>query len=107
MNSPTTFNAIPGQDDLAAVPRDLSFHPCTNDTPKVLTREQIAAFNRDGYIKPLRIFNEIEIEDLRSYFDTLLAQYAAEGKDSYSISSAHLRHGRVWDLLVPRTGWIQ
>ena len=37
---------------------------------------------------------------MRSYFDKLLAQYVAEGKDSYSISSAHLRHGRVWDVLT-------
>ncbi len=100
MNSPTTFNAIPGQDDLSAVKRDLSFHPVINDTPKALTREQIAQFNREGYLKPFRIFTNAEIADLRSYFDTLLAKYAAEGKDSYSISSAHLRHGRVWDVLT-------
>ncbi len=100
MNSPTSFNAIPGQDDLAAMPRDLSFHPCTNESPRVLTREQVAAFNRDGYLKPFRIFTQSEVAELRAYFDGLLAKYAAEGKDSYSISSAHLRHGRVWDVLT-------
>ena len=100
MNSPTSFNAIPGQDDLAAVDRDLSFHPCANSSPKLLTHEQIASFNRDGYLKPFRIFDESEIAELRRYFDKLLAQYVAEGKDSYSISSAHLRHGCVWDVLT-------
>jgi hypothetical protein len=40
------------------------------------------------------------IADLRAYFDQLLAKYLAEGKDSYSISSAHLRHSRVWDVLT-------
>ena len=100
MNPPTAFNAIPGQGDLAAVDRDLSFHPCTNDSPKVLTLEQIANFNRDGYLKPFRIFDKSEIAELRQYFDKLLARYVAEGKDSYSISSAHLRHGRVWDVLT-------
>ena len=100
MNSPTTFNAIPGQDELTAVERDLTFHPSTNTSPSVLTLEQIASFNRDGYLKPFRIFNADEMADLRNYFDILLAQYAAEGKDSYSISSAHLRHGRVWDVLT-------
>ena len=100
MNPPTTFNAIPGQDDLTAVERDLSFHPSTNVTPRILTREQIAQFNREGFLKPFRIFSAVEIAELRTYFDRLLAQYLAEGKDSYSISSAHLRHGHVWDVLT-------
>ena len=100
MNAPITFKAIPGQDELTAVERDLTFHPSTNTSPSLLTVEQIASFNRDGYLKPFRIFNADEMADLRSYFDILLAQYAAEGKDSYSISSAHLRHGRVWAVLT-------
>jgi len=97
---PTTFNAIPGQDDLSQIPRDLSFHPCTNANPKVLTLEHIARFNQDGYLKPFRIFSPVEMTSIRKYFDNLLAKYLADGKDSYSISSAHLRHGRVWDLLT-------
>jgi non-haem Fe2+, alpha-ketoglutarate-dependent halogenase len=100
MQAPTAFNAIPGQDELGGVERDLSFHPSVNDSPKTLTAEQIARFNRDGYLMPFRFFNEAEANELRSYFDELLARYAAEGKDSYSISSAHLRHGRVWDVLT-------
>ncbi len=100
MNSPTTFNAVPGQEELAGMPRDLSFHPCANVNPRVLTREQIERFNRDGYLLPLRFFDAAEAADLRAYFDNLLAEYAAAGKDSYSISSAHLRHGRVWDVLT-------
>jgi hypothetical protein len=102
MNPPTTFNAIPGQDDLAAVERDLSFHPSTTTNPKVLTPAQVGRFNREGYLMPFRIFSDSEIADLRRYFDGLLAKYTAEGKDSYSISSAHLRHGRVWDVLTNR-----
>jgi hypothetical protein len=100
MNPPTAFKTVPGQDELADVPRDLSFHPCPNPTPKVLTPEQVARFNRDGYLLPLRLFSESEVADLRRYFDELLAKYLAEGMDSYSISSAHLRHGRVWDVLT-------
>jgi hypothetical protein len=100
MQSPTTFNALPGQDELTAVNRDLSFHPSTNTAAQLLAPEQVAAFNRDGYLKPFRIFDDREIAELREYFDKLLAKYVAEGKDSYSISSAHLRHGRVWDVLT-------
>src|SRR5262245_43381834 len=100
MNPPTTFKAVPGLDELSEIPRDLSFHPCQNPAPKVLTPEQVARFNRDGYLMPCRIFTDAEIVELRRYFDRLLARYLAEGQDSYSISSAHLRHGRVWDVLT-------
>ena len=101
MNPPISFSAIPGQDDLASVARDLSFHPSAAPAdPKVLAPAQIDRFNREGYLKPFRIFSDAEVADLRSYFDRLLARYVAEGKDSYSISSAHLRHGRVWDVLT-------
>ena len=42
-NPPTSFNAIPGQDDLGAVERDLSFHPSstTGSACKVLSAAQI------------------------------------------------------------------
>jgi ectoine hydroxylase-related dioxygenase (phytanoyl-CoA dioxygenase family) len=98
--APTAFKAVPGQDELSGIPRDLSFHPSATPHPKVLTPEQVARFNRDGYLMPFRFFSPEEAADIRSYFDRLLARYAAEGKDSYSISSAHLRHGRVWDVLT-------
>jgi non-heme Fe2+,alpha-ketoglutarate-dependent halogenase len=48
----------------------------------------------------LRTFSDTEIEDIRSYFDELLARTLAAGGDSYSISTAHLRFGRVYDLLT-------
>ena len=91
---------IPKTDELSQIERDLRFHPSTVTDPRVLTREQVAAFNRDGYIKPLRVFDEQEIAAIREYFDQLLAQTLAAGGNSYSISTAHLRHGRVYDLLT-------
>lgn len=100
MNGPTTFQPLPGHADLASIPRDLRFHACTNAYPKVLTHEQIEHYNRYGYIMPVRLFSSKEIAEIRGYFDQLLARYQAEGKDSYSISSAHLRHGQVWDVLT-------
>jgi ectoine hydroxylase-related dioxygenase (phytanoyl-CoA dioxygenase family) len=66
----------------------------------VLSREQIEAFNRDGYLRPVPIFNSEEIAGIRSYFDALLARVLAAGGDSYSISTAHLKYGRVYDILT-------
>jgi hypothetical protein len=86
--------------ELNSIPRDLRFHPSAVTHPKVLTRDQVETFNRDGYIKGIRIFEEDEILEHRRYFDALLARVVAEGGNSYSISTAHLRYGKVYDLLT-------
>jgi len=91
---------IPSTEELSRLERDLRFHPSTVRNPTTLSVEQVAAFNREGYLKGIRIFSEAEIADIRAYFDDLLARTLAAGGDSYSISTAHLRHGRVWDLLT-------
>ena len=97
MGSPTF---IPTPEALRAVARDLRFHPSNVEHPQRLTAGQIAAFNRDGYLTGIPIFFEAEIADIRSYFDEILARTLAAGGDSYSISTAHLRYGRVYDLLT-------
>jgi chlorinating enzyme len=65
-----------------------------------LSQRQIEQFNRDGYIGGIRIYSESEIASIRQYFDDLLKKVVAAGGDSYSISSAHLKYGRVWDILT-------
>jgi non-heme Fe2+,alpha-ketoglutarate-dependent halogenase len=97
-SSPPKF--IPSAEELSRMERDLRFHPSNVTDPKRLTVEQIAAFNCDGYLKGIRIFSEQEMEGIRRYFDQLLARTLAAGGDSYSISTAHLRYGRVYDLLT-------
>src|SRR5690349_14455920 len=99
MNSSSNPKFIPTTDELGRLERDLRFHPSTTENPRALTRGQIVAFNRDGYLKGIRIFGDAEIAEIRGYFDDLLARTLAAGGDSYSISTAHLRYGRVYDLL--------
>jgi hypothetical protein len=94
------FKIIPDQDAVNAVGRDLHFHPSTVTEPATLTLENIAHFNKNGFVRPIRIFDGSEVDDLRGYFDRLLEQAIAEGSDSYSISTAHLKYGRVYDLLT-------
>jgi non-haem Fe2+, alpha-ketoglutarate-dependent halogenase len=96
----TTPRFVPSTEELSKLDRDLRFHPSTTEHPAALTREQIAAFNRDGYLAGIRIFDEQEIAGIRSYFDELLARTLAAGGDSYSISTAHLRYRRVYDILT-------
>ena len=94
------FKIIPDQDAVNAVGRDLHFHPSTVTEPATLTLENVAHFNKNGFVRPIRIFDGPEADDLRAYFDRLLEQAIAEGHDSYSISTAHLKYGRVYDLLT-------
>ena len=100
MLNKTDFQIIPDGDEITKIERDLRFHPATSPMPEKLTLEQLANFNRDGFLKGLSVFGEDDISDIRGYFDGLLSQALASGSDSYSISSAHLKHGRVYDLLT-------
>jgi non-heme Fe2+,alpha-ketoglutarate-dependent halogenase len=100
MGTSSAPNFIPSTEELAKTQRELRFYPSTVENPKTLTREQIEDFNRNGYLAGIRIFNQEEIADIRSYFDDLLARTLAAGGDSYSISTAHLRYGRVYDILT-------
>ncbi|MFK8115612.1 MAG: phytanoyl-CoA dioxygenase family protein, partial [Rubripirellula sp.] len=96
----TDFDIIPNRESIASVERQIEFFPSASDSPKNLATEQIARWNRDGYLGPLDVYDREEIVDIREYFDGLLADALAAGGDSYSISSAHLKHARVWDMLT-------
>ncbi|MEP7339960.1 MAG: phytanoyl-CoA dioxygenase family protein [Acidobacteriota bacterium] len=94
------FKTTPDNNELERIPRDLRFHPCGIENTRALSPKQIESFNRDGFISGVRIFDEAEIVAHRRSFDRLLEQVEAAGGDSYSISTAHLKYGAVYDLLT-------
>ena len=98
-DSGKSFSVVPSEDQLQSLKRDLAFHPSTVEQPNKLTKKQINGFNESGYVAPVNIFDIEEITSIRSYFDKLLAEVVATGGDSYSISSAHLSYGPVYDIL--------
>src|ERR1700678_2862983 len=100
MKALTTPNFVPSSEELSKLDRDLRFHPATTERPAALTAEQIAAFNRDGYLAGIRISDPEEMAGIRRYFDELLASTLAAGGGSYSISTAHLRYRLVYDILT-------
>jgi non-haem Fe2+, alpha-ketoglutarate-dependent halogenase len=95
-----TFSIIPTEDELRSLDRDLRFYSVENSDPKVLSQGQIEHYNERGFVAPINIFSSNEISSIRSYFDDLLARVTAAGGDSYSISSAHLKYGPVYDILT-------
>lgn len=100
MNAATSFKILPDQNELDQMQRDLRFYPSQVTDPKVLSREQISQFNHDGYVRGLRVFDTEGTARNRQYFDALLAKVLAAGGDSYSISTAHLKYGYVYDLIT-------
>ena len=90
---------LPDQQALKEMDRRLLFHPSTTTDPKMLTTEQIDTYNREGYLKGFPIFDQAEMAEHREQFDAVLNQVLASGGDSYSIISAHIKYGFVYDLL--------
>ena len=79
MNATPQFRMTPGQTELADIPRDLRFHPSTVSQPRILTVEQVVAYNRHGFLRGIRVFSPEEIAGQRRYFDGLLARVLAAG----------------------------
>jgi hypothetical protein len=96
----TEFDIIPDRESIATVQRDVRFFPTVNPSPKHLDQADIQRWNRDGYLGPCDIYDQAASDEIRQYFDQLLAEALAAGRDSYSISSAHLMHARVWEMLT-------
>lgn len=94
------FSVIPSDEDMASLQRQLQFCPADASAARVLTAAEISSFNVNGFIRPISIFSSSEIGEIREYFDRLLAETIAQGGNSYSISTAHLKHGRVYDILT-------
>src|SRR5687768_5401694 len=100
MTAPPQFKTIPQHDELQQLERDLRFHPSPVTDPEILTPALVEQFNQQGYLRPFRIFTSDEMVQHRAYFDSLLARVLAAGGSSYSISTAHLQYGKVYDLLT-------
>lgn len=100
MSKTTDFAIIPDQQAISEIDREIRFFPADTENPQKLRPEDLRHWNRDGYLGPLDLYDAEEIAEIRDYFDRLLEKTLAAGADSYSISSAHLKHRRVWEMLT-------
>lgn len=89
----------PTPEQLADLPRTVGFVPSVNPSPNFLSPEQITQYNDQGYLIPFQGLNPTEIGELRAFFDGVLAAFVELGRDSYSISTAHLRFARIYELV--------
>ena len=100
METPKKFAITPELDKIARIDRLVAFHPTRIGTPATLSKNQVAAYNSNGFLRGFQIFSDAEILDIRSRFDVLLDEVVQAGGDSYSISSAHLKYADAYDLLT-------
>jgi len=89
----------PSPRQLAELPRQIGFVPAANHSPTLLTRDQISQYNANGYLMPFDGLNKTEALEIRAFFDGVLAAYMELGRSSYSISTAHLRFSRIYQLV--------
>lgn len=89
----------PSPSQLAELPRVMGFVPATNSAPRVLTQQQFDDYNSQGYLMPFDGLQEGEARELRAFFDGVLAAFIELGRSSYSISTAHLRFKRIYELV--------
>ena len=95
----TIFKQMPTADDLTRMSRDMRYHPVRNENPAVLTRNQVETFNEQGFLKPFRIYSDAEIAVIRQEFDDMIDKVLSRGDHSYSVISAHLKSGTVYDII--------
>lgn len=78
----------------------MEFFPAERDRATTLTRKQIDAFNEQGYIAPLALFNQEAAAGQRRYFDGLLRQFERSGRDPYDINQYHHLCQGIYDLVT-------
>ena len=94
------FSIVPDQAELDALNRDLRFYSADPSQARKLDAAEVERYNEDGFLKNIPVFPADEIDEIREYFDQLVERVMAAGGDSYSISSAHMEYGRVYDILT-------
>ncbi|MXV79498.1 MAG: phytanoyl-CoA dioxygenase family protein [Chloroflexi bacterium] len=80
--------------------RDLRFFPLGVDQPEQLSTGQIEQYNDKGYVFPIDIFSQSEIESIRGYFDELLPKALEAGWNSYELTNWHKHCQGVWDIVT-------
>ncbi|WP_404306504.1 phytanoyl-CoA dioxygenase family protein [Neorhodopirellula lusitana] len=89
----------PSPSQLAELPRQMGFVPAVGTSPGLLTAAQIDQYNRMGFLMPFDELDPTEAAETRAFFDGVLAAFIELGRNSYSISTAHLRFARIYELV--------
>ncbi len=78
--------------------RQVRFTPADPALARTLDPTAVEAFNVRGIIGPFTVHEADEVRCNRAAFDTMLATFRAEGKDSYAINGYHGSCATIWDM---------
>ena len=83
-------------------PRDLTFRPADPSSAKVLTASQLDAYNRDGFLTPIDVFDAKKTAENSSYIEDLVEKVvsAPDRRNAYSIMNYHMVCRGLYDLIV-------
>ena len=99
----STPRHFPTQEELAALDRDLRFHPAPVRVRREAERATAGILQPRGVPAALpRVLRRRDRPAARPFRRLARGGAALKGADSYSIVSAHIKHGIVWDLLRDR-----
>ena len=74
------------------------FIDVVNPNPLALTMAQIDHYNLRGFTPPMQIYSAEQATANRQFVNSLMAQLEAEGRDSYSVQSFHIKSRTVWEM---------
>lgn len=80
------------------VQEGVDFFPADPQRASTLSAEQVATFNREGYLCGLPVFSDAEIAAIRTDFDRLLQAFQGQGHDSYRINGYHRCCRSIYDI---------
>ncbi|MEM1301634.1 MAG: phytanoyl-CoA dioxygenase family protein [Pseudomonadota bacterium] len=76
--------------------RDLTFRPSAQRDLIRLTADQVAHYNREGFVQPFDVFDSAEIEENRTQVDAMMAALGQAG--NYGINCYQARLAQIWDI---------
>ncbi|MEO1749830.1 MAG: phytanoyl-CoA dioxygenase family protein [Pseudomonadota bacterium] len=81
---------------MLSVAQDLRFKPVGTNAPKRLSKDQIDAYNRNGFVQPFEIFSASEMAEIRGYINRLMSDLGPNG--SYGINCYQARVSGLFDI---------
>jgi non-heme Fe2+,alpha-ketoglutarate-dependent halogenase len=87
-------------DALPDMQRELKFYRADVEKARTLSRDQVQRFNEQGYLCPLTILAGSEMDEIRSYFESLMDMARDSGLNSYSVNGWQTTCARLYDLVM-------
>ena len=90
-------------DAIPEMERELKFFPADNTKQNILSTEQIDHYNINGFIFPLDVFDQKQINTISGYFEDMISKARKKGHDDYAINGWHRHCQGIYKLMMNPT----